>query len=227
MADHRLRTRGSEVVAVTQAVVSELAKLPGMDSLAALAGLPRAQPQVRVDTKWTAAVAKDLHAARGKSLVLAGRRQPAAVHALVDAMNVALGNLGSTVSFRTPVRHDPSHGVAALQGLVTEIAAGAVDTLVITARNPVYGAPADFKLDKLLERVPDVIYYGLYEDETAAVAGTFVPAAHTLESWGDTRAIDGTVSIIQPLIAPLWSPTTEASCWPSSWARATRAPTSC
>jgi Fe-S-cluster-containing dehydrogenase component len=210
MADHRLRTRGSEVVAVTQAVVSELAKLPGMESLSALAGLPRAQPQVRVDTKWTAAVAKDLHRTKGKSLVIAGRRQPAAVHALVNAMNVALGNVGTTVVFREPVRHDPSFGMAALQALVTEIASGAVETLVITARNPVYGAPVDFKLDKLLERVPETIYYGLYEDETAAVVGSFVPAAHTLESWGDTRAVDGTVSIIQPLIHPLWSPTTEA-----------------
>jgi MoCo/4Fe-4S cofactor protein with predicted Tat translocation signal len=210
MADHRLRVRGSAVVAVTQAVVSELAKLPGMEALSALAGLPRAQPQVRVDTRWTAAVAKDLHRTKGKSLIIAGRRQPAAVHALVNAMNAALGNLGTTVSFRTPVRHDPSHGVAALQGLVTEIAAGAVDTLVITARNPVNGAPVDFKLDKLLERVPESIYYGPYEDETAAVAGTFIPSAHSLESWGDTRAVDGTVSIIQPLLNPLWSPVTEA-----------------
>jgi molybdopterin-containing oxidoreductase family iron-sulfur binding subunit len=210
MADHRLRTRGSEVVAVTQAVVSELAKLPGMDALGPLGGLPRAQPQVRIDTRWAAAVAKDLHRARGKSLVIAGRRQPAAVHALVNAMNVALGNVGTTVTFRTPVRHDPVHGVSALQTLVTEIAAGGVDTLVITARNPVYGAPADFKLDKLLERVPETIYLGLYEDETAAAVTTFVPAAHSLESWGDTRAVDGTVSIIQPLIHPLWSPLTEA-----------------
>jgi Fe-S-cluster-containing dehydrogenase component/anaerobic selenocysteine-containing dehydrogenase len=210
MADHRLRIKGSEVVAVTQAVLSELAKLPGMESLAPLAALPRAQSQVRIDTRWTAAVAKDLHRAKGHSLVIAGRRQPAAVHALVNAMNVALGNVGATVVFRTPIRHDPSFGVAALQGLVTEIASGLVDTLVITAHNPVYGAPADFKLDKLLERVPDSIYYGLYEDETAAVAGTFIPGAHSLESWGDARAVDGTVSIIQPLISPLWSTLTEA-----------------
>src|SRR5262249_3036674 len=147
---------------------------------------------------------------KGKSLVIAGRRQPAAVHALVNAMNVALGNVGSTVMFRAPLRHDPSFGVSALQGLVTEIAAGGVDMLVITARNPVYGAPVDFKLDKLLERVPETIYYSLYEDEIAAVATTFIPAAHTLESWGDARSVDGTASIIQPLISPLWSSVTEA-----------------
>jgi MoCo/4Fe-4S cofactor protein with predicted Tat translocation signal len=210
MADHRTRLRGSEVVALVQAVVSELAKLDGMNALGPLATLPRDQPQVRVDTRWATAVAKDLHRARGRSLVMAGRRQPAAVHALVNALNAALGNTGSTVSFREPVRLDAQAGVAALQTLVTEIAAGKVDTLVITARNPVYGAPVDFKLDRLLGRVPETIYFGLYEDETSPAVTTFVPAAHSLESWGDTRAVDGTVSIIQPLIAPLWSPTTEA-----------------
>jgi MoCo/4Fe-4S cofactor protein with predicted Tat translocation signal len=210
MADHRLRVRGSEVVALAQAVVSELARLPGMAALAALATLPRDQPQVRVDTRWAGAVARDLHRARGRSLVLVGRRQPAAVHALANAVNAALGNLGNTVVFREPVRHDALAGAAALQSLASEIAAGAVDTLVITANNPVYSAPADFKFDRLLGRVRETIYLALYEDETAPHVSSFVPAAHSLESWGDTRAVDGTVSLIQPLIAPLWSGTTEA-----------------
>jgi MoCo/4Fe-4S cofactor protein with predicted Tat translocation signal len=210
MADHRLRVRGSEVVAVVQAVVSELARLPGLDGLTRLAGLPRDQPQVRVDTRWAAAVAKDLHRARGRSLLIAGRRQPAAVHALVNAANVALGNVGTTVSYREPVRLDNAAGAGALQSLVSDIAAGAVDTLVITARNPVYTAPSDFKLDRLLARVPESIYLAPYEDETAPLVTTFIPAAHSLESWGDSRATDGTVSIVQPLIAPLWGGTTEA-----------------
>ena len=81
---------------------------------------------------------------------------------------------------------------------------------MITASNPVYGAPVDFKLGKLLERVPNSIYHALYEDETAAACKTIVPAAHPLESWGDLRATDGTVSIVQPLIAPLWGGIQEA-----------------
>ncbi len=210
MADHRLRIRGSEVVAVAQAVLAELAKQPGLDGLSALAGLPRAQPQIRVDARWAAAAAKDLVTARGKSLVIAGRRQPAAVHALAHAMNAALGNIGTSVTFRTGVRHDALAGSEALRGLVEEIAAGGVDTLVITARNPVYGAPVDFKLDKLLSRVGETMYLALHEDETAAAVTTIVPAAHSLESWGDARGTDGTASIIQPLIAPLWSSVTEA-----------------
>ncbi len=88
--------------------------------------------------------------------------------------------------------------------------AGAVDTLVVTAENPAYGAPVDFKLAQLLKRVPNVIYHGLYEDETAQSCNYLVPAAHALESWGDGRATDGVVSIVQPLVAPLWGGKTEA-----------------
>ncbi len=210
MADHRMRVRGSEVVALAQAVLAELAKMPGMEALAPLAALARAQPQVRVDARFAAAVAKDLHASRGLCLVIAGRRQPASVHALACAMNAALGNIGATVSFRAPLRHDPLCGVEPLRGLVGDIAAGLVDTLVITARNPVYGAPVDFKLEKLLPRIHETIYLGLHEDETAAAVTTFVPGAHRLESWGDLRATDGTVSLVQPLTNPLWSGTTAA-----------------
>ena len=81
---------------------------------------------------------------------------------------------------------------------------------MVTAENPAYGAPADFKLGQLLKRVPNVIYHSLYEDETAQSCNYLVPAAHALESWGDGRATDGVVSIVQPLIAPLWGGKTEA-----------------
>ncbi len=205
LADHRLRLRGSEILALAQALVVELAKQPGLDGLAPLAGLPRAAASV--DARWVAALAKDLARTRGKCAIIAGRRQPAAVHALAAAMNSALRNVGATVNYATPLAIDG--GVEALRGLVEDIAAGTVDTLVITAKNPVFGAPADFKFDKLLARVPLSIYCGMAEDETSAAVTTFVPVAHSLESWGDGRALDGTVSIIQPLIHPLWSQVTD------------------
>ena len=126
------------------------------------------------------------------------------MHALAAALNVALGNVGKTVDYRRAADLDDETAGAAAGALVEEIASGNVDTLVITASNPVYGAPVDFKLGKLLERVPNSIYHGLYEDETAAACGTVRPGGAPLESWGDVRAVDGTVSIVQPLIAPLW-----------------------
>ena len=202
MADHRLRVRGSDVLALARALAVELGKDPSGASLGGFASLPAGG--ANIDAAWVRAVAKDLLAHRGQSVVIAGRRQPAAVHALAHAMNVALGNLGTTVSLWAARAPDPLAGMGPLGALVEEIAAGQVDTLVITAENPVYTAPADFKLGALLQRVPNVIYMGLTEDETAAVAGTYVPRAHVLESWGDGQGLDGTVSIVQPLIMPLW-----------------------
>ena len=212
LADHRLRVRGSEIVAVAQALVSRIAQepSPGQATLGGLAGLPAAGGAANVDGRWINAVAKDLLANRGKSVVIAGRRQPAAVHALVHALNAALGNVGSTVSYWAANSPNPLAGVEPLRALVEEIAAGQVDTLVITAENPVYSAPVDFKLAKLLERVPNVIYLGLQDDETGAVAGTYIPRAHVLETWGDAQALDGTVSVVQPLIHPLWGGRTES-----------------
>ncbi len=162
------------------------------------------------DSKWLVALAADLEKNRGRSLVIAGRRQPAVVHALAAALNSALGNLGVTVEYGVPITTDATAGVEPLRALVDEIAGGAIDTLVVTAENPAYGAPVDFKLGQLLKRVPNVVYHGLYEDETAQSCNYFVPAAHALESWGDGRATDGVVSIVQPLIAPLWGGRTEA-----------------
>jgi molybdopterin-containing oxidoreductase family iron-sulfur binding subunit len=207
MADHRLRVRGSEVVAVAQALVAELAKQQGGEALGALAGLPRVGGEV--NARWVTAVAADLARTRGNCVVIAGRRQPAAVHALAHAINSALGNLGTTVTAWAPAGAEGG-GIETLRSLVEEIAAGQVDTLVITAENPVFAAPQDFKLAKLLERVPTSIYLGRYVDETAAAVSTFVPVAHSLESWGDVRGSDGTVSLVQPLIAPLWTGITEA-----------------
>jgi Fe-S-cluster-containing dehydrogenase component len=207
MADHRQRMKGGDVGAFLAGVISVLASR-GVAALAPLASLTHGQKAW--DPKFLVAVANDLERNRGASLIIAGHRQPPAVHALVAALNVALGNQGNTVEYGAPLMIEPTSGVAGLGGLVQEVASGAVDTLVITASNPVYGAPADFKLGKLLERVPNSVYYGLYEDETAAACKTMIPAAHPLESWGDLRATDGTVSIVQPLIAPLWCAFQEA-----------------
>lgn len=210
MADHRLRLRGADVVALAQALAAELSKTLGRDVLGGLADLPLARAGVTVDAKWVSVLAKDLARNRGRSLVVVGRRQPAFVHALAHAMNYALGNVGTTVKFVEPLRHDALSGLEPLRGLAEDIAAGKVETLFISAWNPVYGAPSDFKLDRLLQRVPNTIYLGLSDDETAKVCGSLVPAAHFLESWGDLRAMDGTVSLVQPLIEPLFNGVTEA-----------------
>src|SRR6185312_13823074 len=158
----------------------------------------------RASSAWLESAAADLESHRGRSLVLAGEGQPAEVHALAHRMNGELGNIGKTVDFIQPpveVRELAGESMAAL---VADMRAGRVDTLLILDGNPAYDAPADLDFARALNRVPVSIHSGLLVDETAARCAWHVPAAHELETWGDARGFDGTISIQQPLIAPLY-----------------------
>ena len=190
MADHRLRVKTSEVGQLASDLAVELG---ATQALKVLKGGDATQ-------KWIAAVARDLKAHAGKSIVCAGPRQPAAVHALALLINQALGNIGATVTLTQPV----FQAAQSLKDLAQEMNNGQVSTLVMLGGNPAYTAPADLKFTPALKKVATSIYLGLDEDETSAAASWVVPAAHYLEAWGDARATDGTVSIQQPMIMPLY-----------------------
>ncbi|MFH1574315.1 MAG: 4Fe-4S dicluster domain-containing protein, partial [Acidobacteriota bacterium] len=130
--------------------------------------------------------------------------QPARVHALAHAINAALGNAGSTVSYADPVETRPVDQIESLGELVGDMQAGTVDMLVILGGNPAYCAPADMEFAQSLAKVPNRIHLSLYEDETSQLCTWHVPATHYLEAWGDVRAYDGTATVIQPLIAALY-----------------------
>ncbi|MDP9112638.1 MAG: 4Fe-4S dicluster domain-containing protein, partial [Acidobacteriota bacterium] len=150
------------------------------------------------------AVAKDLAAHRGASIVIAGEQQPPQVHEFAHAMNQGLGNIGKTVMFTNPVEANPVDEMASIGGLVEDMREGAVEMLLILGGNPVYDAPADLNFLDALKRVKLRAHLGLYANETAAWCHWHIPEAHYLESWSDTRAYDGTASIVQPLILPLY-----------------------
>ncbi len=187
-ADHRLALPSSEIEGFARALAAEL-------GLAVPGGAAHA---------WVAPVAKDLKRAGARALVIAGESQPPAVHAIAHAINEALGAFGSTVSFTAPAEASPGGETDALAGLVAEMQDGTVELLVMLGSNPVYAAPADLPVKEALDRVPFRVHHGLANDETAARSHWHLPASHPLESWGDLRAEDGTVSIVQPLIAPLY-----------------------
>jgi molybdopterin-containing oxidoreductase family iron-sulfur binding subunit len=190
MADHRWALRSSAIARVAL----ELARALGVADLPASApsGLPPAQ---------LAALAADLAAHRGRSLVLAGESQPPEVHALAHLLNERLGNAGRTVDYVAPaVPAEPE----ALPGLAAAIRAGRVHTLVLLDSNLAYAAPAGLELDTLLRQVPQVVHWGLHRDETAHLAAWHLPASHALEAWSDAQSFDGTVAIAQPLLAPLY-----------------------
>jgi molybdopterin-containing oxidoreductase family iron-sulfur binding subunit len=191
LADHRLAARASEIAELASGVAQAL----GVQSAAKYTG---------PHSRWLEAVARDLAAHKGKSLVVAGDAQPPFVHALAHAMNEVLENTGKTVVYTEPLEANPVDRNQSLAELAADMHAGRVDTLIILGGNPVYNAPADLEFQGALSRVKFRAHLGLYDDETSALCHWHIPEAHFLESWSDARAFDGTVSIVQPLIAPLY-----------------------
>jgi len=196
MADHRLRLASGHMLAFAAALAL---RVTGNKAFAIAAG------DLELPKGWVEECAADLLANRGESLVVAGAHLPADVHVIAYAINEALGSIGRTVEFVI----DPRPPVASIRDLASAIGKGAVKTLIILGGNPVYNAPADLDWALLQKSVPEVIRMGYYADETSALAGTHIAAAHYLESWGDARTVDGTVLPIQPMIMPLFGGLTQ------------------
>ena len=232
MADHRWAVPAGQVLAVAGALAAELFLAQGLPlppgaeaargaletfrRLAQEAGRP---PQPHLEASGGAAaraaspfaaipaLARDLLAHRGAGLLAAGPRQAPAVHALVALMNAALGNAGATMTYAAEPER-PAH-FAALKELADDLAGGRVDTLLVIGGNPAFDAPGDLRLAEALPRARTRIRLSLYEDETSRLCHWHLPRAHALESWGDALAWDGTITLQQPLIEPLyagWTP---------------------
>jgi MoCo/4Fe-4S cofactor protein with predicted Tat translocation signal len=203
VADHRLPLKPSEV----ESFVRALAKEVGVDG-------PAAGPLPELATQWVKPLAADLLKRKQKAAVVAGDTLSAVGHALVHAINAKLEAGGKTVTYTAPPfagfeKDGPDADAAAdqtgsLKKLAADMAAGQVTELVVLGGNPVYTAPADLNFLDALRKVPFKFHHGLYQDETAVHCDWHVNAAHELESWGDVRAIDGTVTVLQPLIAPFF-----------------------
>ncbi|MGA7524357.1 MAG: TAT-variant-translocated molybdopterin oxidoreductase [Acidobacteriaceae bacterium] len=192
-AEHRLAVRPSQMAAFAQA-------------LAAAVGVGNAGGGNWADheAKYLAGVAADLQANGGKCVVIPGEMSPPEVHLAAFAINEKLGNVGKTVVYTETVNPMPSIQTAELKALVADMNAGKVDWLVILNANPVYAAPADLEFENALNKVGTVVHLGSHLDETGEIAQWHINNAHYLEMWSDTRAYDGTVSIVQPMIAPLY-----------------------
>ena len=206
-ADHRWPLASTEIMALAASLARALgvADLPGNVA--------------ELKEPWVRGLVDDLLKAKGKSLVLVGETQPPVIHALGHAINAALGNVGQTITYHEPVAAVvPAGQSGTIVDLAEDIREGRVDVLFLIGTNPAYDAPSDLgfvvsgneKTNSLLLKVPTVVHLGLNNDETAQLSTWHVPLAHTLESWGDARAFDGTASIIQPLISPLYGGRTVA-----------------
>lgn len=213
-ADHRLAMAPSQIGAFAAALAQKLMADGSVKASSALKNAANAVSTsgVSIDLKFVDACAADLlkdekGASRaGKTLICCGPTQPASVQALVIAMNAALGNLNQTVKYRSMGADEAASSVGGLNTLVDAMNAGAVTTLVCLGVNPVYDAPGDLGFAKAMARVAMPIVASVGDSETVAAAATGwkLPMAHDLESWGDLESVDGTVSPVQPMIAPLF-----------------------
>src|SRR5580700_11121607 len=194
-ADHRIPTRASEV----EKFAGRLATAAWLDS-AGVAGADDA-------SKFLAVLVEDLKQHRGRCAIVAGDHQSPAVHAQAHYINRQLGNVGTTVLYTDSVDARPVNQTESLKDLVTDMRGGKVDLLVILGGNPAYDAPADLDFADALKnsKIPLRVHQGLHQNETAELCQWHINQAHELEAWGDARAYDGTVSVIQPLIAPLYN----------------------
>ena len=194
LADHRVRVAASNLPALTVA-------------LAAAVGVPGAAAPSGVDEAtrtMVASAAEDLRKSHGRAVVVAGEYAPAGVQALAHAINRELGAFGTTVLVTDPVEAAPVDQAASLKELTADLAAGKVDLLLLLGVNPVFDAPADLDFASALKKAGLAVHLGLYADETGAFSEWHVPEAHYLETWGDSRGHDGTVSIQQPLVDALY-----------------------
>ena len=194
-ADHRFAVRPRDVAPLLQAL------------LASLRGSASSSPA------WLSAVARDLSAHSGRAVVVVGEHQPAEVRALGDAINATIRASGHTTWHAPSPLIGQRVPLKPFGDLIDALNAGSVDTLVVVGGNPSYATPGSLGFSALMRRVPNAGYLGLYENETTRDARWFVPMSHYLESWGDTRAYDGTLSVVQPLVNPLYESITPAELY--------------
>ncbi len=203
VADHRLPLRSEQILPFAMALEAKL-------GAGASAG-PDAEflrdPEI---ARHVDAIAEELAANRGHAVVIAGRRQPAVVHALVARLNAAIGAVGATLNYVAEPDADlqvsaqrAPHGPG-IARLVQDIKQKQVDYLFIIGGNPVYDAPADVEFAAALAEVKASVHLSLYQDETSKATTWHVPRAHFLESWSDVRTYDGTHTLAQPLIQPMF-----------------------
>ncbi len=213
-ADHRLRAPRTQVAAYAAAIAAELARQglrlgPVGDAAASAA----AQSSFPIAPAWLAPLARDLRRAGDRAILVAGASQPATVHALVHAINRALGSEGRCVRYFETTDPADDGGTEALSELVSAAGRGELDTLLVLGGNPAYDAPADVAFGDALGKVAFSVHLAQFRDETSHLCTWHLPMAHELEAWGDQRALDGTLAVQQPLIAPLFGGKSEIELW--------------
>ncbi len=196
-ADHKINLRYPDIETLARLVAQSL-EIPNIDT-AEEAG-------AKIPSKWLETVVQDLRQAGNHAVVIAGDHQPPVVHALACLINHTLGATATDgiVKYIDSVEADPVDHMASLRALVDDMQAGKVSTLIILGGNPVYNTPAELDFAGAIDQVNFRVCLTPAQNETSWLCHWVIPEAHYLEGWGDVRGYDGTLSVIQPLILPLY-----------------------
>ncbi|MDB5048674.1 MAG: quinol:cytochrome c oxidoreductase iron-sulfur protein precursor [Fibrobacteres bacterium] len=210
-ADHRLRVKPGQIVNVLILVAKEL-QAQGLnlgDWNAEISALSADAASAGVSAAYIRELAKDILEHKGASVVVVGKYQPALAHAIGHALNASLGNIGATVEYKPSalkaLNGESAGSFESISELANAMGAGQVETLVILDANPAFATPADLDFAGKMAKVKHVINLGPEANETSALSEWHLPLSHFMEEWGDGLAYDGTASIAQPLIQPLYS----------------------
>jgi molybdopterin-containing oxidoreductase family iron-sulfur binding subunit len=147
-------------------------------------------------------VAKELLAAKGKALVVAGSND-IATQILVNAINAQLGSYGTTIDLDNPSKQYAGND-AEFDTFVKDMNSGAVDAVFFLDANPVYDYYKSADVVSGLKKVRLKVSFSNYSDETASLCNVITPNHYYLESWGDDNAIEGYYTILQPAINPVY-----------------------
>jgi MoCo/4Fe-4S cofactor protein with predicted Tat translocation signal len=191
MASSRLAADASRMPVLVQALANKL----GIGG----ASLPDLTP---VERGWIDQAGATCSEAKERSLITSGPFGDTATAIWAARINQTLKGAGQTLSFTAPVAGLANAGT--LAELVADMRGGKVDSLVTVDANPVYTAPGSLDFKDALQGVRATLHVGLQRDETGERCEWQLPVTHALESWSDARAIDGTATIIQPVIAPFY-----------------------
>jgi molybdopterin-containing oxidoreductase family iron-sulfur binding subunit len=190
-SDRRIALAPAQVDALVQRVAARL-----------MGGAPAAAGEDAELAAFENVVVQALHDAGPGALLFAGPSLSPASHAALHALHQHLGAIGRTVDLLPPLAMGSDTG--RLPELVQAMRGGSVETLLVLDANPAYDTPAPLGFADALQRVRFSVHAGLYRDETARACSWHLPLSHAFEQWGDARAHDGTVTLLQPAIAPLY-----------------------
>ncbi len=213
-ADHRFRLSPQAIEGLAiEVAVRVLAKVGGYSDVVSGLGRFTGVRQSGLAGVTLDAIVSDLLSEGKRSLVVAGANMPAWVHGLVALVNQALGSVGTSLTYHAVhgLFDTVGDSLSSIRDLSAAIRQEKVSALIVVGGNPVYDTPVDVDFAAAMMAVPTSVHLATHPNETSAVATWQVPRSHVLESWGDFQAIDGTVSVVQPLIQPLYSSLSDTS----------------